>query len=106
MPVSPGGYKMGPDSIPTGRTAQSRFAEIGKDRPVPRSREMPFARFVGIKIFTTTAVVTSSQDAADDVIAQWDLWREDPENDHVTVQDLFFEFVTETKMALYVIYSE
>lgn len=65
---------------------------------------MPYARHMGLKVFVGTHA-SDSLLAAEDAIADFQDWAQDDEQATAVVQDVTFEFVTETKMALYVIYS-
>ena len=43
--------------------------------------------------------------AVDAALAEFELWRKDPEQARVTIQNMRFEFITESKIALYITYS-
>lgn len=113
MPVVKGkGYTVGgagtTRSERTARTAVPRLQEIGKGRPAPDEKHLPWARLMEIKIFIGEGVggSTDTTGARDEVLDSFDDWRNDPDNKRFKVLDFRFEFVTENKLAMYVIYSK
>jgi hypothetical protein len=77
---------------------------FGKGRGTPAKRQLPFARHMGVQIIIGEgATSVAAKNAA---IAAWDLWRKNPDHERYRILELRFEFITELKMALHIIYSE
>ena len=91
-----------------GGMSPGRIAEMGKGRGTPAKRQLPFARHMGIHIIVgqDPAAGDDSVAAKNDAIASWDLWKKDTTNERLRVLELQFEYITEGKVALYIIYSE
>ncbi|UCC92564.1 MAG: hypothetical protein JSW25_07820 [Thermoplasmata archaeon] len=109
MPVTPEGYAMDQGSVPRGQTATSQLGEaLNRGRPTPVHQEMPYARHMGVHIIVgiDPGAGSDSEAAAANAITKWDAWKEADAREHYTVKDLRFEFITEGKVALYIIYSE
>jgi hypothetical protein len=107
MPVTPGGYTKDADSTSTGRTAVGREETFGKGRGTPEKKQIPFARHIGIwTIIGEGADSTDTVGAKDAAMAEWEEWRKDLAHSRYRIFELRFEFVTEGKMALHIIYSE
>ena len=91
-----------------GRVAKARsIDEPGRGRGTPEKRQMPFARHMSLHILMGEgSSSTDTAGAITNLLAAFEAWKIDSDNDNFTVQELSFEFVTEEKLVLYIIYSE
>jgi hypothetical protein len=87
---------------PSGRTSQ--VTGFGKGRPTPEKRQMPFARHVSIAMLIGSG--GTSVEAKDALVVAFDGWKRDASATRYKVLELKFEWVTETKVSLAIIYSE
>lgn len=109
MPVTPEGYQRDADSRMTGGLVQNapRQEELGVGRGTPEKRQLPYARHMGINVIIGEgSTSTDSVGAKNDALAAWDTWKQEAGNERLRVLEVRFDFVTEGKMALYIIYSE
>jgi len=91
----------------TGATAVPRLEELGKGRGTPQKQQMPFARHTSIHIILGTgASGTDTQGAIDELLTAFLAWKRTKAVEHYRIKELRFEFVTEDKLVLYIIYSE
>ena len=93
---------------PTGRTAVRHEEEMGKGRPTPAKRQMPFARHMSIHVIMGTGpgAADDTQGAIDSLLGFFNDWKNLPTSERYRILELRFEFVTEGKLVLYIIYSE
>ena len=92
-----------------GRFAVPRDAEDkkGKGRGTPDEEHLPMARHLGIEIFVGEGdASTDTVQAKDRVIDLWNLWVKEKGNARYRIVEIRFDFVTENKCVLYVIYSK
>lgn len=79
----------------------------GKGRGTPEEEHLPMARHLGIKIFVGEGDTSSDTvQAKDRAIELWDNWIKEKANARYRIVEIRFDFVTENKCVLYVIYSK
>jgi hypothetical protein len=108
------GYQPGDGSTDTGRTAMPRGAlaatpAFGLGRGPPAKKDIPFVRHTSVKIFIGLdqgGVDDQSVSAKDHALEQYEEWKASSTAKHYRLAEMRFEFVTESKFALYIIYSE
>lgn len=109
------GYSPGEGAEPTGRTAMPRgtigmLTGFGVGRGPPQKKDIPFARHTSIEIFIgvdqSEPGIDSSVSAKNHALGQYNDWKKEDSTKHYRIAEMRFEFVTESKFALYIIYSE
>ena len=103
------GYSPGETSTQTGRLAVPGhgMGSYGMGRGAPPKKDIPFARLTSVVIFIGEGDdSTDSIGARDQALEYFNEWKRNRDNEHFRIAELSFEFITEGKFALYVIYSE
>ena len=110
MPVIKGeGYKPGEDSGDTGRIAKPRDAPEGwaQGKPSPQVPHEPFARWVTLHtILGEGSAADDTSGALSNLESAFETWKQAAAAENYRITDVRFEWVTEGKVVMYIMYSE